>query len=240
MMCSMRMSYLQVSPCWAYAGEGPLLSSSSQPSHLRASSAYANPLIRLQAQNRLPRQIYSSLRRHRSPLCLFGDRGKPKNDDEESPWKALEKAMGGLKKETSLQDVLRRQMQEQELGGGFGGPPDDGGSGDGSGGSEEEDFAAIVDEIIQVVLATLGFIFVYIYMIRGEEMFRLAKDYVKYLFGVKPSVRLKRALFVWGRFYKSVTRKKGLKKDWLERSILTTSTAWHKPRRLARLVAAEN
>ena len=70
-------------------------------------------------------------------------------------------------------------------------------------------------------------------------MFRLAKDYVKYLFGVKASVRLRRAMFVWGRFYKRITRKKVLKKDWLERTILTTSTTWHKPRQLARLVAAD-
>ena len=69
--------------------------------------------------------------------------------------------MGGLKQETSLQDVLRRQMQEQELGGGgFGSPPGGGDGGDGSGESEEEEFAAIIDEFVQVILATLGFIFV--------------------------------------------------------------------------------
>ncbi|CAA7405617.1 unnamed protein product [Spirodela intermedia] len=234
------MSCVQVSPCWT-GSAAPFLCSSSQPSYLRASSSYARPLHAFQSRNGLPRLVHSSPKHHRSPLCLFGGKGKSEEDNEGSAWKALEKAMGDLKKETSLQDILREQMKEQEYGGGgFGSPPGGGDGGDGSGDSEEEDFAAILDEFVQVVLATVGFIFVYIYMIRGEEMARLAKDYIKYLFGAKQSVRLRRAMFVWGRFYKRITRKKTLRKDWLERTILTTSTTWHKPRQLARLVAVES
>ncbi|MQL95519.1 hypothetical protein Taro_028175 [Colocasia esculenta] len=154
-----------------------------------------------------------------------------------SAWKALEKAMGGLRREPSVADLLREQMKEEELGGGgFGSPPGNGG--DGSGGSEEESFASILDELLQVILATLGFIFVYIYMIRGEEMTRLAKDYIKYLFGAKSSVRLRRAMYVWGRFYKRMTRKKVVREDWLERAIAITPTTWHRPDQLLRLIAA--
>ncbi|CAL2229878.1 unnamed protein product [Prunus armeniaca] len=83
-----------------------------------------------------------------------------------SPWKALEKAMGNLKKDQSIEDVLRQQIEKNEFyeergGGGGGGGSGRGSGGDGAGGSESEDegLAGIMDETLQVILATIGFIF---------------------------------------------------------------------------------
>lgn len=68
--------------------------------------------------------------------------------------------MGGFKKEPTVQDLLRKQMQEREFDDGDGGAGNrPGGGGDGSGGSEDEGFAGIWDEFVQVFLATVGFIF---------------------------------------------------------------------------------
>lgn len=82
--------------------------------------------------------------------------------------------MGNLKKESSIEDVLRQQIEKNEFyedkdsgtrGGGSGGGGNSGGGGGGadpSGGSEDEGFAGIIDETLQVILATIGFIFLVI------------------------------------------------------------------------------
>ena len=67
--------------------------------------------------------------------------------------------MEGFKKEPSVQDLLKQQVQEQEFGGGDGGDIPRG-DGDGDGDSEDEGFAGIWDEVVQVFLATVAFIFV--------------------------------------------------------------------------------
>ncbi|XP_068635534.1 uncharacterized protein [Aristolochia californica] len=167
-----------------------------------------------------------------NPVCLFGGKGKQGNENEPNLWKSLEKAMGGLKQDLTVQDVLREQIQSAEFGddGGYGDVPGGGGRGGGDGPGEDEGLAGIFDELLQVVLAIIGFIFVYIYIIRGEELTRLAKDYIRYLFGAAKSVRLRRAMYVWGRFCKRMTRKKEVKQDWLEHAIRTTPTWWYNPR----------
>lgn len=81
--------------------------------------------------------------------------------------------MGNLKKERSIEDVLRRQIEKKEFyedkdGGTRGGGGSSGSGGGGSGGadrssgSEDEGSAGIIDETLQVILATLGFIFLVI------------------------------------------------------------------------------
>ncbi|KAG1331286.1 putative Autophagy-related protein 3 [Cocos nucifera] len=82
---------------------------------------------------------------------------------------SLKKAMEGVKQEKSVQDMLKQQMQEWKFwGGGDKGNPPRGGGGGGSSGSDgdgegaphDESSADTFDEIVQVVLATMGFIFV--------------------------------------------------------------------------------
>lgn len=83
-----------------------------------------------------------------------------------SPWKALEKAVSNFKKEPSVEELLRQQIQKQEFyddngSGGDNSGSGGGGSGDGSGSGESDDesLSGILDETLQVILATLGFIF---------------------------------------------------------------------------------
>lgn len=223
---------MQISACWHHVkvkSRSPTVALCHYPPTSQACiSAACVGLL----PNTLPRLLYNAAYyRKFAPVCQFGGKGKPENDNESSPWKALEKAIGGFKKELTVQDFLKEQMQDRELedgSGGAGNPPV--GGGDGSGGSEDEGFPGIVDEFVQVILATLGFIFLYIYIINGEEMTRLAKDYIKYLFGASVSVRLKRAMYVWGRFRRRLTRKKVVQEDWLEHAILSTPTWWYNPR----------
>ncbi|KAF2321960.1 hypothetical protein GH714_004854 [Hevea brasiliensis] len=99
-----------------------------------------------------------------------------------SSWNPFEKFMGSFKGK-SVEDVLRQQIEKQEFydgGSGKNPPRGGGGGGDGFEGSDDEGFAGIMDETLQVVLATVGFIFLYVYIISGEELTRLVKDYIKF------------------------------------------------------------
>lgn len=74
--------------------------------------------------------------------------------------------MGSFKGQ-SIEDVLRQQIEKQEFydGGSDKNPPrggSGGSGGDGSGGSEDEGLSGVMDETLQVILATLGFIFLVI------------------------------------------------------------------------------
>lgn len=69
-------------------------------------------------------------------------------------------------------------------------------------------------------------------------MSRLAKDYIKYLFGGNKSARLRRAMYKWGRFYKKLTQKKKTDPMWLEKAIINTETWWDSPEKYRRLARA--
>ncbi|KAL2331007.1 hypothetical protein Fmac_018588 [Flemingia macrophylla] len=179
--------------------------------------------------------------RSRKPLhiCLAGREGKMGNDDENSPWKSIEQAIGKFKGQ-SIKEVLRRQIEKGEYydsGGGGVKPPggggnsgSGGGSPDGSGESEEESPSGMWEENLQVILATLGFIFLYIYILTGEELLKLVRDYIKYLFSGSESVRLKNAMYELGILYGSIMAKKEEEEEyWLEKAILGTPTWFHDP-----------
>lgn len=183
------------------------------------------------------RLVSSSPRYRRSATCLFGGKGDaPENKDSDaSVWKSLENNMGSFKK-ISIDDVLREQIREQEsTGGGSGGPPRGGGGDDedGSGDTEGEGFAGAIDEFFQVVLATIALIIMYIYMLEGEDLHRLTKDIILRILIFRPSVRLRRAMARWRRLLRvkirKMTKKKPLRKEWLERRILRTKTWWITP-----------
>ncbi|KAF3451032.1 hypothetical protein FNV43_RR07121 [Rhamnella rubrinervis] len=158
----------------------------------------------------------------------------------------MERAMENFKKDQSIEEVLKKQMENKEYyedksGGskpprGSGGGGGGGGGGDGSGGSEDEGAAGIVDETVQVILATLGFIVLYIYIISGEELTRLAKDYIKFLFGGTESVRLRRVLNQWRSFFSHLTEKQETDKYWLEKEIINTPTWWDSPEKYHRML----
>ena len=78
--------------------------------------------------------------------------------------------MGSFKGQ-SIEDMLRQQIEKREFydGGSEKNPPSGGGGGggggvggDGSGESEDEGLVGIIDETMQVILATIGFIFLVI------------------------------------------------------------------------------
>ncbi|KAK4256373.1 hypothetical protein QN277_009248 [Acacia crassicarpa] len=136
-------------------------------------------------------------------ICLAGGSGMMENNNEDSPWKAMEKFKG-----RSIEELLQEQIQKQKYDNGSSGvKPPRGGGGGGSGGSGDGGFSGKSNETLQVVLATIGFLVLYIYDITGEELTKLVKDYISYLHSGKQSVRLKRAMFKWERLCRSVTEK---------------------------------
>ncbi|XP_004514003.1 uncharacterized protein [Cicer arietinum] len=142
----------------------------------------------------------------RKPLhvCLAGGKGMMDNS-EDSQRISLEEAMKNL----------QEKIQKGEYNGGSGSKPP-GGRGGGSGGSEDSGFSRMSDETLQIIFATIGFIFVYIYVINGIELTKLARDFIKYLLGGTQSVRLKRASYKWVRLYKKITGQNEVDENGLE------------------------
>ncbi|XP_073012916.1 uncharacterized protein [Typha latifolia] len=181
-------------------------SSLSQSSSLHAPYFYASARNKLQQHVVYPKLIYdASYHKRCAPICAVTGNGCSKSENEPFSWESLNKAMGELKQKRSIEDLFWEQMQERGFGG-YGGNRNHRRGGDGSG-PEDAGFAGMLDELLQVVLATIGFIFLYVCIIRGEELTLLARDYIRYLLGAKCSSRLKRAMYRWQEFYESMTRK---------------------------------
>lgn len=177
-----------------------------------------------------------------SPICLFGGKGNSRGENKAFSWDSLKDALRSLRGEKTVQDMLRDRMRQPAFSGDDDdGNPPGGGSGGGDGGdgfdgAEDEGFAGILDETLQVILATLAFIFVYIYIIKGAELSKLARDYIKYLLGGASSSRLKRAMDKWKRTYDELSWTTVESDDWLIRLIVMTPTWWHRPQEIIRVM----
>ncbi|TYH35612.1 hypothetical protein ES332_D13G204600v1 [Gossypium tomentosum] len=158
-------------------------------------------------------------------VCKFGGQDKPAGDNEVDS--TLRREYRGGSSQITFCHLVPIEKQDYYDEGSGQNPPRGGGGGssgggDGFGESEDEGLFGILDETVQVILATFGFIFLYVYIITSEELARLAKDYIKYLFEGSKSVRLKRTMYKWSQFFEKLTEKKDYDKFWLEKAIITT------------------
>jgi hypothetical protein len=136
--------------------------------------------------------------KHRVPVCLFAGGGKSENNAEGSEWKPLEAAASPEKK--SIEEVLREQIEKREYAadpsvGGGGKPPRGRGGGSGRGrgrGWGDESEGKDMNEALQVTLATIGFVLVYLSTIHGEDVLLLARDYIRYFSTGNRTVRLRK------------------------------------------------
>ncbi|XP_022731649.1 uncharacterized protein LOC111286112 isoform X2 [Durio zibethinus] len=115
----------------------------------------------------LKHKIYASVSKCRlgTAVCRLGGEDKSASGDNEgSQWKAIEKAMGNFGKQESIEDMLKQQIEKEYNDEGSGKAPPRGGGGNGGGrgdgfrGSEDDGLFGILDETLQVILATIGFI----------------------------------------------------------------------------------
>ncbi|XP_076899183.1 uncharacterized protein LOC143552981 [Bidens hawaiensis] len=174
-----------------------------------------------------------------TPVCSFGGKEDSKNGNEGgSPWKSIEKAMSSFKKEPSLEDVLRQQMERKEYydgdppGGGDGGGGDGGG---GFGGTDDEGFDGLLDDILQVTLAILALIVLYLYIIRHDQL----KLFIRYIFDFilgKKGPRIRTIMYAFAEFYQKFRATVPYDPYWLEKAIILTPTWWDSPEKYRRVL----
>ncbi|KAF7089911.1 hypothetical protein CFC21_092763 [Triticum aestivum] len=172
-----------------------------------------------------------------TPVCASSGKGNPEIDND--PFMDhLKKAMADAKKPRPIQDVLKEKftkLREQASGGGGGNGNRRGGNG-GSGGPEDESFKESLDEVVQVILATVAFILVYIHIIRGEELYRLARDYTRYLVTGKRTARLKRSMQQWRSFSEKFMQNEGSQEERYERPAAAEPMWWQQPQKFVHLM----
>ncbi|KAG4990378.1 hypothetical protein JHK87_023835 [Glycine soja] len=218
----MKMSVIRVAPCLpgVYAppitlsqlrrrdfnSTPPTLPTAFDPISVTSLSLKAEPSPRLHCLHGL---------KSRQPLhvCFAGGQEMMENNGDFQS-KSLQKAMGQLKG-YSIEDILRQQIEK----GGSGGKPP-GGRGSGGGGSDNSSGGSdgMSNETLQVVLASVCFILMYIFVINGLELLKLAKDCIKFVSGRGQSVRLKQAVYKWVRIYKNITEKMEAARNGLEKA----------------------
>jgi len=76
----------------------------------------------------------------------------------------------------------------------------------------------------------------YIHIIRGEELYRLARDYTRYLVTGKRTARLKRAMQKWRNFSESFMQKEDSEEDKYERPAASKPTWWQQPQKFVHLM----
>lgn len=163
------------------------------------------------------------------PVYASSGKENPELVNDPFSMESLNKAMAGAKKQQSIPDMLMEQMAKIRVlgsGGNGGNKKRYGGSGGGSDGPEDESFKESLYEIVQVLLATVAFTLMYIHIIRGEELYRLARDYTRYLVTGKRTARLKRAMLNWRDFFKGITKKDSTQEDSYERPIASEVPMW--------------
>ncbi|OEL25149.1 hypothetical protein BAE44_0013826 [Dichanthelium oligosanthes] len=192
---------------------------------------------------KLQQQLYprlvliSACHKRLGPVYASSGKENPEFINDPFSMESLNKAMAQAKRPKSLQDMLREQMAKirgQGSSGNGGNKNRYGGSGGGSDGPDDESFKDSLYEMIQILIATIAFILVYIHIIRGEELYRLARDYSRYLVTGKRTARLKRAMLNWRDFSESITNKDGTQEDYYGRSDSSESAWWQQPKQLAR------
>ncbi|CAL5031277.1 unnamed protein product [Urochloa decumbens] len=188
-------------------------------------------------QQLYPRLLVSACYKRLGPVYASSGKENPKPVNDPFSMESLNKAMAQAKRPRSLQDLMREQMAQlrgQGSGGNGGNKNRYGGSGGGSDGPEDESFKDSLYEMIQILIATIAFILVYIHIIRGEELYRLARDYTRYLVTGKRTSRLKRAMLNWHEFSERFTKKDSTQEDYYGRSVSSESTWWQQPQQLVR------
>ncbi|TVU15406.1 hypothetical protein EJB05_38927, partial [Eragrostis curvula] len=178
---------------------------------------------------KLQEQVYprlvlvSACHKRLGPLYALSGKENPDPFSMES----LNKAMSEAKRQRPIKDLLMEQIAKlrgQGSGGNGGNRNRYGGDGGGSDGPDDESFKDSFYELIQILLATVAFILLYIHIIRGEELYRLARDYTRYLVTGKRTARLKRAMMNWRDFCESITKKDSAQEDYDGRTIASEST----------------
>ncbi|GER24585.1 glycine-rich family protein [Striga asiatica] len=202
---------------------------------------------------KMPLRFTSSTSRYKRAtiVSLFGSKGKSAesdNSNEGSPWKAVEKDMGNFKKNQPIEEVLRQQIQEQDYyddgdsggnhPGGSGGNRPGGGGGGGFGEGEKRERRGFWDELGHSIMATVGLIIIYIFILKGPEDFNaVAKDVFAFIFLRRKSHRIMPAINLWNTFLENMKNKPEYEDPfWLERTLISTTTDYDSPEKWKRLV----
>lgn len=75
----------------------------------------------------------------------------------------------------------------------------------------------------------------YVYILTGEELTRLVKDFIKFLFGGGKSVRLTKVMDKWKSFFEPPKEEEEIDRFWLEKAIIDTPTVYDSPEKFRRL-----
>uniref|UniRef100_A0A0D9W6M6 Uncharacterized protein n=1 Tax=Leersia perrieri TaxID=77586 RepID=A0A0D9W6M6_9ORYZ len=184
--------------------------------------------------SKLQEQVYPRLLLvaacHKRIGPVYASSGKENSDRVNDPFsmESLNKAIAGTKRQWSIQDMLADQISKIRGSGSGGNGGNKNRYGGSDGGAEDESLTESLYEVVQVLLATIAFILMYIHIIRGEEIYRLARDYTRYLVTGKRTSRLKRAMLNWNNFFEGIT-KDSVQEGTYKNSVTSEPVWWQQP-----------